>query len=560
MRHRKRQLRLPRGLSVIFAAREACSSKGALPKHEQSETALFAAGGTMGTLMQAFDWTASPLGPVSQWPSSFRTAVRLCLDSQFPIILFWGTDLIMLYNDSYCPIWGDKHPSTLGQPAARLWSKMWSIVGPMLHKVLDTGQTTWSHDLLLPVVHQGVAADHYFTFSYSPIRDDQGRIGGVFCPVTETTARVLSERRLECLRTEAEAERDRFTHTLESMSDRFLVFDRDWRIIFANTAAAQFMHHRLEDLLGKVYWEEFSVVLGTIIEREFRRAVAEQVTVRFEVYYAPWQSWAEARAYPLPEGGLAVFFLDITARKQTEQALAQHMTALHLANRDLHQFSYLSAHDLQEQVRTVAIYTQLLAHEHGPQLEGSARQYVERVVTASTHLSALLHDVLTYLALDQDTQEIVAVDSEKVWQEVLKNLQGKIIQSQASITHTPLPMVQADVSRFTLLLCQLVDNALKFHQPGTPPAIHVWAERLFEEWQFAVCDRGIGLAPDYAESIFGVGRRLYSQGQYPGTGMGLAICKKIIDQHGGRIWVDSTSGEGSTFYFTLPTFPLWQDI
>ncbi len=102
----------------------------------------------MGTLMRAFDWAASPLGPVAQWPSSLRTAVRLCLDSQFPIILFWGTDLVMLYNDSYCSILGDKHPAALGQPAARLGAEVWSIIGPMLRGVLDTGRATWSSDFL----------------------------------------------------------------------------------------------------------------------------------------------------------------------------------------------------------------------------------------------------------------------------------------------------------------------------------------------------------------------------------------------------------------------------
>lgn len=242
-----------------------------------------------------------------------------------------------------------------------------------------------------------------------------------------------------------------------------------------------------------------------------------------------------------------------------EHALERHLTALYLANQDLRQIAYLSAHDLQEQVRTVTIYTQLLAQEQSAQLTDPARHYVERVVTASTHLSALLHDVLTYLALDQDAQEIIAVDSEKVWREVLNNLQEKITGSKASVTHDPLPIVQADISRFTLLLMQLIDNALKFRRSETAPIVHVWAERLYKEWQFAIRDRGIGLAPDYAELIFGVGRRLYPQGHYGGTGMGLAICKKVIDQHGGRIWVESIPGEGSTFYFTLPTVPLEQE-
>lgn len=456
MRHRKLQPQLQLRLPAVHPDG---SSQHALPRvrsrgrdHPENEhkvATLFDVGGTMGTLMRAFDWAASPLGPVSQWPSSLRTAVRLCLDSQFPIILFWGADLVMLYNDSCCSILDDKHPAALGQPAARLWSEVWSIIGPMLHSVLDTGCATWSYDLLLPVAHHGVAAEHYFTFSYSPIRDDAGRVCGVFCPVTETTARVLGEQRLQQLRAEAEAARDRST--------------------------------------------------------------------------------------------------------RIEEALAQYTAALHFANQDLRQIAYLSAHDLQEQIRTVTIYTQLLAQEYGPQLDAPMNQYVENVVTATTHLSTLLHDVLIYLALDRDEKKLVAVDGEVLWQQMMAEFQTQIIHSKACVTHDPLPIVQADTDSFALVFRQMLDNALKFHRPETPPNVHVWTERYPNEWRFAVRDQGIGLVPDYAELIFGVGKRLHPRGRYAGTGMGLAICKKIIDQHGGRIWVESTLGGGSTFYFTLPT-------
>jgi light-regulated signal transduction histidine kinase (bacteriophytochrome) len=178
--------------------------------------------------------------------------------------------------------------------------------------------------------------------------------------------------------------------------------------------------------------------------------------------------------------------------------------------------------------------------------------YVENVVTASTHLSTLLHDVLIYLALDHDERRLVIVEGEVLWQQIMSEFQEQIIHSKASVTHDSLPIFQADADQFALVFRQLLDNALKFHQPETPPRVHVWAEPQPEGWQFAVRDQGIGLMPDYAESIFGVGKRLHSRGRYPGTGMGLAICKKIVNQHGGRIWVDSILGEGSTFYFTLP--------
>jgi PAS domain S-box-containing protein len=286
----------------------------------QAEASFLAGGGVMGAMMRTHDWASSPLGPVSEWPPSLRIAVSLALNSQFPTVIFWGPELRMFYNDAYLPILDDKHPASLGQAARDCWSEIWSIIGPMLHGVLATGEATWSYDLFLPIIHNGVVGEHYFTFSYSPIRDETGAVRGVFCPVTETTERVQQERREQQLHAEADAARDQVTQVLESMHDSFIVFDPQWRITHANASAAAFMRHRHGDLLGKNYWEEFPPVLGTNIESEFRRAMAERVKVEFETYYAPWARWVEARVSPLREGGIAVFFRDVTARKRAEEA------------------------------------------------------------------------------------------------------------------------------------------------------------------------------------------------------------------------------------------------
>lgn len=170
----------------------------------------------MGSLIQTFDWTLSPLGPVAGWPASLRMAVSLCLNSQFPTVIFWGSDLVMLYNDAYLPMLADKHPVSLGQPARECWPEIWETIGPMLHGVLETGQATWSYDLFLPIVHHETVGKHYFTFSYSPIYDMAGTVRGVFCPVTETTDRLLGERRQETLRKEAETAREHVIQTLEA--------------------------------------------------------------------------------------------------------------------------------------------------------------------------------------------------------------------------------------------------------------------------------------------------------------------------------------------------------
>src|SRR5215471_19976498 len=162
---------------------------------------FLAGGGEMGERMRAFDWSRTPLGPVERWPQSLRTSVSICLNSQFPINMAWGPDLAVLYNDAFIPFLGTKHPQhALGIPNRECFREIWSVIGPMLEGVLKTGIATWSEDLLLPLERSGYLEECYFTFSYSPIRDETGGVGGVFIPVKETTEKVITERRLRTLR------------------------------------------------------------------------------------------------------------------------------------------------------------------------------------------------------------------------------------------------------------------------------------------------------------------------------------------------------------------------
>src|SRR5581483_12409212 len=155
----------------------------------------------MGRLMRAHDWSATPLGPAEDWPQSLRTAVSICLNSRLPIVLWWGPELRLLYNAAWRPVLGQtKHPQALGSPGREVWPEIWHIIGPMLEGVLATGQATWSDDQLLPLDRNGYLEEAYFTYSYSPILDESGKVGGVFSAVSETTLRVVGERRLRTLR------------------------------------------------------------------------------------------------------------------------------------------------------------------------------------------------------------------------------------------------------------------------------------------------------------------------------------------------------------------------
>ena len=161
---------------------------------------VLSGGGEMGALMRAKDWSTTSIGAVTDWPQSLRTAVSICLSSRFPILIWWGPDYVKLYNDAYRPMLGRKHPKALGQRGMECWPEIWPIIGPMLDSVMARGEATWSEDQLLLLDRNGYVEECYFTFSYSPIKDETGQVAGIFTAVTETTQRVLGERRLRTLR------------------------------------------------------------------------------------------------------------------------------------------------------------------------------------------------------------------------------------------------------------------------------------------------------------------------------------------------------------------------
>lgn len=235
---------------------------------------------------------------------------------------------------------------------------------------------------------------------------------------------------------------------------------------------------------------------------------------------------------------------------QLEERVQERTVALARANADLRQLAYVSAHDLQEPVRMVTTYTQLLARRYQDKLDSDAVEFMGYVIEGATRMHLLLSDLLAYLQVDMREQEFTATDCEAVLETALSGLQQVIRDTRATVTHDPLPTVRANAIRLSLVFQNLIDNALKFCD-SAPPRVHIWAEPRRSAWLFAVRDNGIGIEPQYAERIFAMFERLHTHAEYPGTGMGLTLCKKIVEQHGGRIWMESTPGKGSSFFFTV---------
>ncbi len=242
---------------------------------------------------------------------------------------------------------------------------------------------------------------------------------------------------------------------------------------------------------------------------------------------------------------------DITRRKRVEEELAHRLEELARSNAELEQFAYVASHDLQEPLRMVASYTQLLARRYQGRLDSDADEFIDYAVTGVLRMQQLINDLLTYAQVGTRGRDFEATDCEAIFAQTLVDLQTALNESNAEITRDPLPMVMADPAQLRQVFQNLLGNAIKFRST-MPLHIHVSAERKGEVWVFSVSDNGIGLDPEYAERIFVIFQRLHGREQYLGTGIGLSICKKIIERHGGHIWVSGQAGQGATFYFTIP--------
>ncbi len=601
------------------------------------------------------------------------------------------------------------------------------------------------------------------------------------------------------LRAEAEAARDQAVAILESITDGFIALDRDWRITYVNGEAERLNGMRREAMIGRSNWEVFPDAVGTPLEREFRRAAEQGVAVDFENYYAPWQRWFHIKVYPASDGGLSVFFEDVTAEKRAQEALRESERASRLlaaivdssedaiiskdlnsvvtswnraaerlfgytaaeaigrsimmlipeersgeeagildrirrgksvehfetvrkrkdgvlrdisltispvrdasgqivgaskiarditdqkraeaalresearfrqladampqmvwtaradgqmdyynqrwyqftgddasgegsfesalhpedakrwldtwstavqtgepyrieyrfrdrqekrwrwfmgralpvrdesgavvkwigsctdiddqkrveddlrrANQDLEQFAYSASHDLQEPLRSIKIYGELLTKRYGARLDGQAFEFLDYLRSGATRMEILVRDLLMYTQLTRLDMPVEATNAGEALSTTLASLGRAIAESHASVTSDPLPSVNVNGTHLRQLFQNLIGNAIKYRNPDRTPAIHVGCELRNGSWIFSVRDNGIGIEPQYKEHIFGLFKRLHTGDEYSGTGIGLAICQRIVERYRGRIWVESEAGNGSAFFFSLP--------
>ncbi|NEO92001.1 MAG: PAS domain S-box protein [Moorea sp. SIO3G5] len=345
---------------------------------------------------------------------------------------------------------------------------------------------------------------------------------------------------------------------LEYVPAAIAMFDQQMRYQFVSRHWYSEYNIYDDNIIGKSYYDVFPetpegwkkihqrCLEGDSAECEedlFIRANGEQQWLKWEI--RPWVDISEKIS------GIIMSTEVITERKEAQEALKRLNQDLSRSNRELEQFAYVASHDLQEPLRAISSYTQLLAKKYQSKLDAQADKYIHYIVDGATNMQQLIQDLLSFSRVGTHGKKLAATDCEVVLNRVLDNLNVTIIESDAIVTYDSLPVVMGDDIQLSQLLQNLIGNAIKFRSQELP-RVHISAELKGKEWIFSVRDNGIGIEPEYFERIFTIFQRLHTRREYPGTGIGLAVCKKIVERHGGKIWVESELGVGTTFYFSIP--------
>jgi PAS domain S-box-containing protein len=353
----------------------------------------------------------------------------------------------------------------------------------------------------------------------------------------------------------------RYRRLHETMRDAFVQLDMSGRMVDFNHAYQEMTGYGEEalrrmrelDLIPSKWHAAETDTVRTQVIPKGRSEVYEKEYIRADGNVFP----VELRTFLIRDEeqrpiGMWSIVRDITERKQMEREREKVMIALTQSNEDLKQFAYVASHDLQEPLRMVASYTQLLAERYGDQLDDKAHKFIAYAVDGASRMQTLILDLLAFSRVETRAQPFKSVDAQSALGAAIVNLKAVIDETGSLVTTDDLPQVRADESQLTMVFQNLINNGIKFQNERHPAHIHVSAQPQNGCWCFSVQDNGIGIDAKYKDKIFLVFQRLHTRSEYPGTGIGLALCKRIIDRHGGRIWFESSPGQGTTFFFTIP--------
>ena len=552
----------------------------------------FAGGGAMGALMRTIDWTATPLGAVHDWPQSLRTTVSTCLSSRFPILVWWGPELVMLYNDAYMAIIAGKHPRAMGAPGRAVWPEIWEIIGPMLNGVLAHGEATWSEDQLLLLERHGYPEECYFTFSYSPIRDESGGVGGVFTAVTETTERVIGARRITTLR--ALAERTSTARSIDEAAASSIDVLDDNTADFPFVLLYLFDEAQSEARLAGAARGADAPSTGTGFPATDPRAwpiaeVARDGQPRRQRLIPNTRAGGsgspgprEAIVLPVARPGqdrpFGTLVAGISPRLELNDGymgflnLVSGQVATALANARAHEEERRRAEALAEIDRAKTAFFSNISHEFrtpltlmlGPVQEaladagetGEDRSWLEMVNRNGLRLLRLVNNLLDFSRIEAGRADAayVPTDLAEYTAELASSFRAAIERAELSldVDAPSLPeVVYVDREMWEKIVLNLLSNAFKHTFEG---GITIAVSARNGSAVVSISDTGVGIPAAQVGRVFERFHRVPNTRSrtHEGSGIGLALVQELVRLHGGTIGVTSVEGDGTTFTVSLP--------
>ena len=345
---------------------------------------------------------------------------------------------------------------------------------------------------------------------------------------------------------------------LESIGNAFFAVDKHWTVTYWNNMSEVILKMPRARVIGKSLWSLFPDAIDTPFYLPLQTAMEKNVPQHFEASYHGVNDWYETSVYP-SKNGVSVYLKDITERKASElmlkqlnDNLEQQAKELEFSNDELERFAYVASHDLQEPLRMVTSFMAQLERKYGHLIDDKGKQYIHFAVDGAKRMRQIILDLLDFSRVGRFEDKLEMVDLNEIMDDLAVLFRKQITERKATIKHENLPAVMAFKAPLKQVFQNLVGNSLKYHHSNRLPVISISAEERPTEWIFSIMDNGIGINEAYFEKIFIIFQRLHTQQEYPGTGVGLAITKKIIENIGGKIWVNSVEGEGSTFSFSLP--------
>ena len=547
-------------------------------------------GGEMGALIRAKDWSKTPVGKPEKWSQSLHISLNIILQSRFPMFLFWGPELICFYNDAYRPSLGEngKHPSILGMKAKDAWPEIWDIIKPLIDSVMEAGESTWSEDQLIPIYRNGKIEDVYWTFSYSAVKDEFGKTVGVFITCVETTDKIKNFTANKISLIQIEESEIRFRKMVETIPEIAWAASPDGPYSFYNKRFYDYTGLSVEESHKDWKWE--SIVHPDMFElrnKTWEHSLSTGEDFYFETLLKRNSDqayrWHISRAAAIKneKGEIAlwvgtstdiheqkVFSQELEKQvKERTKALIESVIHLQQTNENLEQFASIASHDLQEPLRKIQTFTALLEKRFKNDIPEGAKILIDKIKNSSERMSVLIRDVLNFSRITQYDKEYENVDMNEIYNNVIKDFELLIQEKKVEISKGNLPKIEGIAVQINQMIYNLISNSIKFCKDDFPCIITISSRRLSTEelkkydnlkpslsyYEIVFKDNGIGFDSQFAEEIFLIFHRLHDSKQYSGTGIGLALCKRIVDNHHGKIYAESNENGGAEFYIILPT-------